>query len=68
MNASTLRTKLTRNIQSRVARQLQLSRSHLCMVANGHRTSRRVEIALAKEYARVEHQVQRFVERTERAA
>jgi len=68
MNANTFRTKLTRNIQSRVARQLGLSRSHLCLVANGLRQSRQVEIALAKEYARIEREVQRFARKTERRA
>jgi hypothetical protein len=60
MNASTYRTKLTRDIQSRVARQLGLSRSHVCLVANGKRRSRSVERALEKEYARVDRDVQRF--------
>jgi hypothetical protein len=69
MNANTFRTKLTRNIQSRVARQLSLSRSHLSLVVNGYRHSRRVEEALAKEYARIEREVRRFERKNaERAA
>jgi len=60
MNASTFRTKLTRSIQNRVAMRLGLSRSHVCLVANGHRKSARVERALAVEYAWVEREVQRF--------
>lgn len=68
MNASTYRTKLTRSIQSRVARQLGLSRSHVCMVATGKRRSRSVEEALKREYARVEREVSRFERRGQRAA
>lgn len=68
MNANTYRTKLSRNILSRVAKQLGLSRSHLCLVANGHRRSRRVEAALVKEYARIEREIQRYARKTERRA
>jgi hypothetical protein len=56
-NSSTLRMRLTRNIQSRVARQLGLSRSHVCLVASGKRRSRAVEAALEVEYAAVEDQI-----------
>jgi predicted XRE-type DNA-binding protein len=59
---------LTRNIQSRVARVLHLSRSHVCLVANGHRKSARVEKALAKEYARIERVVQRFERHSDEVA
>jgi hypothetical protein len=38
------------------------------MVANGLRKSRRVEAALAKEYVRIEREVQLFEHRTARAA
>jgi predicted XRE-type DNA-binding protein len=68
MDINTFRTKLTRDIQSRVARQLGLSRSHVCEVANGHRRSRRVQLALEKEYARVDREVRGFERKTERAA
>jgi hypothetical protein len=68
MNANTYRTKLTRNILSRVARKLGLSRSHLCLVSNGHRRSRRVEAALAREYELIERRVRRFASKTERRA
>lgn len=69
MNSNTFRTKLTRSIQARVAVRLGLSRSHVCLVANGHRKSARVERALAAEYARVEREVNRFERKTaDRAA
>ena len=71
MNPAVYRTKLCRNLQSRVARQMGLSRSHVCMVANGRRRSRRVEVALEREYARVEREVAKFQVRlanAERAA
>jgi hypothetical protein len=51
-----------------VARKLGLSRSHLCLVANGHRRSRRVEAALNREYARIEREIQRYARKTERRA
>jgi predicted XRE-type DNA-binding protein len=68
MDASTYRTKLTRHIQSRVARQLDVSRSYVCMVVNGHRSSARILTALAKEYARVEREVNRFQRKREELA
>jgi len=69
MNAHTFRTKLTRNIQSRVAKRLGLTRGHISLVAAGLRKSARVEKALAAEYARVDRQVARFERNTlERAA
>lgn len=48
------KAKLSRNVQSRVARELGVSRSHVCMVANGHRTSARVTKALEREFRRIE--------------
>jgi hypothetical protein len=39
---------------SRIARELGVSRSHVCLVANGHRTSARVKAALEIERARVQ--------------
>ena len=66
MNADTYRTKLTRHIQSRIARELQVGRAHVCLVAKGLRTSARVEAALAKEYARVDREVVRYQRQLER--
>lgn len=67
MNASTFRTKLTRDIQSRVAKDLGLSRSHVSLVANGKRQSSKVTKALAQEYARIEIEVARVERKGERA-
>jgi predicted XRE-type DNA-binding protein len=53
MSDANAQRKLLTNIQSRVARQLGVSRSHVSMVANGHRCSSRVEAALKEEYKRV---------------
>ena len=63
LNPSIYRTKLTRSALSRVAKGLGLSKTHVCAVANGHRTSARVEEAILQEYVRIEREVRRY-ERT----
>jgi len=68
MNAPAYRTQLSQRIQSRIARQLGLSRSYVCLVVNGKRTSRLVEAALEKEYRRIDRLVRRYQVRTEAAA
>ena len=48
------RHSLYRGVYSRVARQLGVDRSFVSRVANGQRSSARVEAALRKEIARIE--------------
>ena len=51
------RHSLYRGVYSRVARQLGVDRSFVSRVANGQRSSARVEAALRKEIARIERLV-----------
>jgi hypothetical protein len=57
LDLNTVRMRLTRSIQARVARALGVSRCHVSMVVNGHRTSAKVSNALKREYAAVEAQL-----------
>ena len=53
------RHSLYRGVYSRVARQLKVDRSFVSRVANGQRTSAKVESALRKEIARIERLLKR---------
>lgn len=66
--AQLYRTRMIRSIQSRIAKQLGVSRCHVSLVANGRRVSKKVTAALAEEYARIERKVQRFERRNGGAA
>jgi hypothetical protein len=60
MNSAIYRTKLSTGLFSRIARDLNLSRHHVCEVANGRRRSPRVEAALKAEFSRIEKLVLKF--------
>lgn len=58
-----LKHSLYVGLQSRVARTLGISRSVVCQVMNGTRTSKRVAAALEKEFSRIEREIARDLER-----
>jgi DNA-binding transcriptional regulator YdaS (Cro superfamily) len=58
-----LKHSLYSGLQSRVARSLGISRSVVCQVMNGSKTSKRVATALEKEFSRVERVIARNLER-----
>ena len=53
---------------SRVAKELGVGKSHVCLVAHGHRTSARVTAALAIERERVASQLRKQLNQHDRGA
>jgi hypothetical protein len=68
MSTNTYRTRLTRDLRSRVARQLGRSRSQVLEAAKGHSTSACVERDLANEYTGIGSEAQRFKREAEEVA
>ena len=48
------RARVLRGVQVAVARRLGISRAHVSLVVWGHRSSRRVALAVAEEVDRIE--------------
>jgi predicted XRE-type DNA-binding protein len=58
-----LRHTLYAGLQARVARKVGVDRSFVSRVMNGEKKSKRVAAALEREYARIEKQIERSLER-----
>jgi hypothetical protein len=58
-----LRHSLYTGLQVRIARKLGVNRSFVCRVMNGEKKSKRVAVALEREFSRIEKQIERTLAR-----
>jgi hypothetical protein len=58
-----LRHSLYAGLQARIARKLGVDRSFVCRVMSGEKRSKRVALALEREFSRIEKQIERSMER-----